>query len=365
MTAAAGGPTVLRMIPPPRPPAAPPEVPRRACGGRTVVVAIGGNALLGGGERATVAEQFEAAAGLAVSLAGLVCAGHRLVVTHGNGPQVGFIKRRSDLVAPLAPELPQLDLDMCVADSQGSVGYILVSTLAGRLRALGHDHAGVAGLLTHTVVDGADPGFARPTKPIGSFYPRDRAVELAERYGWSVGEDAGRGWRRLVPSPAPRALLEAGAVRSLVAAGVTVVAGGGGGIPVVERPDGTYGGVEAVVDKDLTSALLAAEVGADLLVITTGVERVAVDFGRPGQRFLDRLGVAEARRLLAQGQFPEGSMGPKIRAALRFVESAPDREVLITSPEALAAALTGRGGTRLGARARPPAHEPRTGPSAD
>lgn len=316
-------------------------------------MAVGGNALLDGGEQATIEEQFTAARRLAVPLADLVRAGHRLVITHGNGPQVGFIKRRSDLVADLAPELPSLDLDMCVADSQGSLGYVLVSTLAGRLRQLGRPEPGVAAVLTHTVVDGDDPAFARPTKPIGSFYPQDVARALAGQHGWEVAEDSGRGWRRLVPSPAPRRILEAQAVCTLSRAGVTVIAGGGGGIPLVESSDGAYRGVEAVVDKDLTSALLADELGADLLVITTGVDRVAVDFGRPGQRFLDELDTGTAQRLLAEGQFPEGSMGPKVRAALRFLGRDPARDVLITSPSGLADALRGRGGTRLRTRVRP------------
>ncbi|UQT60248.1 carbamate kinase [Streptomyces durmitorensis] len=309
---------------------------------RTAVVAIGGNALLRGGGHATIAEQFDAARRLAVPLAALAGTGRRLVITHGNGPQVGFIKRRSDLVADLAPELPPLDLDMCVADSQGSIGYILASALGGALPA-----ERVTALVTHTLVDPDDPAFARPTKPIGAFYPQDVARVLAAEHGWSVAEDAGRGWRRVVPSPRPRRVLETEAVRTLSAAGFTVIAGGGGGIPLVRDADGGLRGVEAVIDKDLTSAWLAGELGAELLVITTGVDRVAVDFGRPTQRFLDRLGADEARLLLEAGQFPEGSMGPKIRAALEFLAGGPGREVLITSPEGLAAALGGKGGTRI------------------
>ncbi|MER7174758.1 carbamate kinase [Streptomyces mesophilus] len=314
----------------------------------TTVLAIGGNALLRGGRRATIDEQFDAARQLAAPVSALVRAGARVIVTHGNGPQVGFIKRRSDLVAEIAPELPLLELDMCVADSQGSIGYILARGLSGVLPA------GVrpVAVLTHTVVDAADPAFTRPTKPIGTHYTRAEAERLATRHDWSIGEDAGRGWRRLVPSPAPRLVVEEDAIAALLAAGHVVIAGGGGGIPVVAAPDGSLRGVEAVVDKDATSALLARALGARELIITTGVERIALDFGTPRQRSVDRLDVSEAERHLADGQFPEGSMGPKIRAALDFLAGG-GASVLITSPAALGEALAGRTGTRIvAARAR-------------
>ncbi|MEU6843032.1 carbamate kinase [Streptomyces sp. NPDC046716] len=327
---------------------------------RTVVVAVGGNALLRGGPHATIAEQMAAARTLAVPVTGLLDAGWRVVVTHGNGPQVGFIQRRADLVRELAPELPALELDMCVADAQGSLGYILAVAIAGRLRALGRDPGRVAALLTHTLVDADDPAFGRPTKPIGAHYDEATAHRLAAEHGWSVAPEPGRGWRRVVPSPRPRRILEASSVRTLSDAGCTVIAGGGGGIPLVETADGGLRGVAAVIDKDLTSALLAADLDAGLLVITTGVERVAVDFGGPGQRFLDRLTPTESQLLLDQGEFPEGSMGPKIRAALDFVSGAPHRRALITSPGALPAALEGQGGTWLEHGPAAPAH--REGP---
>ncbi|MFF2503403.1 carbamate kinase [Streptomyces sp. NPDC058067] len=337
--------------------------PRTVCG--TAVVAIGGNALLSGGGPATVSEQVEAARRLATPVVALADAGWRVVVTHGNGPQVGFIKRRADLAAQLDPELPALDLDMCVADSQGGLGHILATAIAGRLHSLGRDPERVAALITHTVVDADDAAFAHPTKPIGAFYPEARARELADTHGWTVAEDSGRGWRRVVPSPRPLRVLETAAVRALSAAGLVVIAAGGGGIPVVaDGPDGRRG-VEAVVDKDLTSALLAAELDANLLVITTGVERVAVDYGRPTQRFLDRLDPAEAERLLAEGQFPAGSMGPKVRAALDFLAGGPDRQVLITSPQALGAALDGQGGTWLGHTPAPTPVRPTAEPTAE
>ncbi|WP_051579765.1 carbamate kinase [Pseudonocardia acaciae] len=311
----------------------------------TAVVAIGGNALLDGGPTATIAEQFEAARRIASGLCELVESGWRLVVTHGNGPQVGFIKRRSDLVADLAPELPHLGLDMCVADSQGSIGYILGSTLAGELRARGVPGQ-VAAVLTHTVVDGDDPAFGRPSKPIGSFYSAADARRLAHEHRWTIVEDSGRGWRRVVPSPRPRRFLEQHAVRDLLDAGHVVIAAGGGGIPVVEEADGRYRGVEAVIDKDFASALLGTAVDAEVLVIATGVDRIAVRFGHPDQRFLDRLDAAQARRHLADGEFPAGSMGPKIEAALGFLD-AGGREVLVTSPATMAQAWAGGGGTRI------------------
>jgi carbamate kinase len=316
---------------------------------RTAVVAVGGNALLEGGGPATIAEQFDAARRLAPELCRLVADGWRIVLTHGNGPQVGFIMRRSDLVADIEPGLPQLDLDMAVADSQGSLGYILGATLQGELRASGLDQQVVA-TLTHTVVDPDDPAFAAPTKPIGSFYEEAVARRLADENGWAVAEDSGRGWRRLVASPQPVRILEQDAIQTLVDAGFLVVAAGGGGIPVVERPDGRLEGVEAVIDKDFASALLARAVGADLLCITTGVDRVAVHFDTPDERALDVVSVDEARRHLADGQFPAGSMGPKIEAALGFVEAGGD-QVLITSPDRLADALRGTTGTRIVAAA--------------
>ncbi|MFE1954675.1 carbamate kinase [Streptomyces sp. NPDC059524] len=323
----------------------PDSLPLGAVPAAVTVVAIGGNALLRGGPGATMAEQFDAARTLAAPLAELAAGGRRLLVTHGNGPQVGFIQRRSELAAALAPELPRLDLDMCVADSQGSLGHILATALGARLRARGLGDR-VAALLTHTVVDPADPAFAHPTKPIGSFHTEQEARELAARHGWSVAEDAGRGWRRVVPSPAPRRVVEEAALTALLDRDQIVVAGGGGGIPVVEEPGGGYRGIEAVIDKDATSALLAARLGAELLVITTGVDRVALDHGLPTERPVGLLTAAEARLHLDQGQFPPGSMGPKIEAALAFLRtSGPRARVLITSPVALPEALAGAGGT--------------------
>jgi carbamate kinase len=311
----------------------------------TALVAIGGNALVADNDHTSIADQFVAAQQLAASLRAMVEDGWRVVVTHGNGPQVGFILRRSDLVARLAPEIPRLGLDLCVADSQGGLGYILANSLTNELRAAGLPGQVVA-LITHVAVSANDPAFAHPSKPIGSFYTQDEAERLRRVEGWSVAEDAGRGWRRIVPSPRPLRILELGAIASLVREGYIVVAGGGGGIPVVEHEDGRFSGVEAVVDEDFASALLASALDADLLVMTTGVAQVAVDFGTPRQRFLDRLTVAETEALQAQGQFPPGSMGPKIEAAVQFVRSG-GREALITSVDRLGEAVRGGTGTRL------------------
>jgi carbamate kinase len=312
---------------------------------RTAVVAIGGNALVSDNDHASINDQFTAARQLAVSLRTMAADGWRLVVTHGNGPQVGFILRRSDLVAELAPEIPRLNLDLCVADSQGGIGYILSNALLNEWRAA-RLPGRVTAMVTHTAVSPSDPAFERPTKPIGSFYSEEEARQLERTEGWAMVEDSGRGWRRVVPSPRPLRILELEAVSALLREGFTVIAGGGGGIPVVEEDDGSLRGIEAVIDKDFASALMASALDVDLLVITTGVPQVAIDFGTPHQRFIDAMGVSELERHLADGQFPPGSMGPKMEAALQFLR-AGGREVLITSPDRLGAALAGRTGTRL------------------
>ncbi|HWK25284.1 MAG TPA: carbamate kinase [Solirubrobacter sp.] len=311
----------------------------------TALVAIGGNALVSDNDHASIADQFAASQQIAASVRTLVEEGWQVVVTHGNGPQVGFILRRSDLVARLAPEIPRLSLDLCVADSQGGLGYILANSLTNELRAA-RLPAQVAAVITHVVVSSNDPAFQEPSKPIGSFYTQEESERLRRTEGWSVVEDAGRGWRRVVPSPRPLRILELASIAALVREGTVVVAGGGGGIPVVEHEDGRFTGVEAVVDKDFASALLASALGADLLVMTTGVPQVAIDFGTPRQRFVDRLTVSETEALLAEGQFPPGSMGPKIEAALQFLH-AGGGEALITSVDHLADAVRRGSGTWL------------------
>jgi carbamate kinase len=312
---------------------------------RTALVAIGGNALVADNDHASIGHQFVAAQRLASALRAMATDGWRMVVTHGNGPQVGFILRRSDLVAEIAPEIPRLDLDLCVADSQGGIGHLIANALLDEWRAA-RLPSRVTALVTHTAVSLSDPAFEHPSKPIGSFYTEEAARRLERSEGWTMIEDSGRGWRRVVPSPRPLRIVEIEAVAALLREGFTVIAGGGGGIPVAEADDGRLRGVEAVIDKDFASALMASALGVDLLVITTGVPRVALDFGTPRQRFIDAMGVAELERHLADGQFPPGSMGPKIEAAVQFLR-AGGREVLITSPEQLGAALAGRTGTRL------------------
>jgi carbamate kinase len=312
---------------------------------RTAVVAIGGNALVVDREHGSIADQFEAARTVAAAVVAMIRAGWTVVLTHGNGPQVGFILRRAELLAGTAPEIPRIGLEIAGADSQGGIGHIVSLCLQAELRRAGLPST-VAGLITHTVVRESDPAFQAPTKPIGAWYEWDQAELLRQTEGWVMVEDSGRGYRRVVPSPEPIRFLELEAVAALMRSGVTVIAAGGGGIPVIELEDGSYRGVEAVIDKDRASALLARQLGVDLLVITTGVWQVAVNFGRPDQRFLDRMTVADAEAYLAAGQFPPGSMGPKIEAALEFLRSG-GREVLITAADRLGDAMAGRTGTRL------------------
>src|SRR6266851_982895 len=311
---------------------------------RSVVVAIGGNALIGEGERGTIAEQFGNARAAACEVASLVEAGWRVVVTHGNGPQVGFILLRSEMIQD-SVFIPKLSLDMCVADSEGGIGYIMHNSLQNEFGRRGLPNASVC-ILTQTVVDKGDPAFAQPTKPIGPAFSAADADERRANEGWPMVEDAGRGYRRVVPSPWPVRIVETDAVRSLLDAGFVVVAAGGGGIPVVETAPGVYAGVEAVIDKDLASAFLAASLAVPLLVISTGVERVAVNYRRADQRELARVGLAEIRAFFEAGEFPEGSMGPKIRAAIEFLERGGE-EVVITSLANLSAAVDGDAGTHI------------------
>lgn len=311
---------------------------------KTVVIAVGGNALIREGQQGTIPEQFENARATAVHVAALVAAGWRIVLTHGNGPQVGFILRRSEMVAE-TEFTPRLTLDMCVADSEGGVGYIIANSLVSELGRRGMADRVVC-LLTQTVVDPGDPAFQHPTKPIGRGYSAEEAARHRMRDHWVLVEDAGRGYRRLVPSPRPVRIVEVGAIGALLEAGFVVIACGGGGIPVVEEGPGVYRGVEAVVDKDFASGYLAAHLGAPVFVVSTGVEKVAIRFRKPDQRFLDRMTLAEARGYLEAGEFPEGSMGPKVRAAMEFIEQGGQRAV-ITSPEHLEAALAGRTGTHV------------------
>ena len=306
------------------------------------VIAIGGNSLILDSKKITVADQYQAASETAHHIAALVAAGYRVVITHGNGPQVGFILLRSDLARNVLHQVP---LDSCVADTQGALGYQIGQTLANELKRQGIQKP-IATVVTQVLVDNRDPAFSNPTKPIGSFYTEEEAEKHKTESGWTLKEDAGRGWRRVVASPQPLRIVEEDTIRLLLEQDVVVIAVGGGGIPVRENEKGDLEGCAAVIDKDLASCLLAKNLKADLFIISTGVDKVAVDFKKPTQRELDRLTVAEAKKYLAEGQFPAGSMGPKISAAIDFLEHG-GKEVIITQPFLLEEAIAGRNGTHL------------------
>ena len=306
------------------------------------VLAIGGNALIRDREHESIPDQYDMVCLLAVDIAGMIEAGWRLVVTHGNGPQVGFILRRSEISIN---EVSPVPMDYAGADIQGGVGYMFVRALRNEFRRRGMRHEAVA-VITQTVVDRGDPAFANPTKPIGSHMDEKRAKQLAAKYRWTVRDDAGRGWRRVVPSPKPKAIVETGAIRKLAQDGYVVVACGGGGIPVIEDAGGDLQGVEAVIDKDLSSSLLARSMGADTLILPTGVEKVALDFNKPTQRWLDRMTLAEAKRHLADNQFDPGSMGPKVSALIDFVGGGGALGLITNQPN-IARALGGETGTRV------------------
>ena len=307
------------------------------------VVAVGGNALIRDEQHRSIADQYATASETVGYIVDMIEAGSRVVLTHGSGPQMGFILRRSELsLAEVSP----VPMDYAGADLQGAIGYMFVKALRNefRRRKLVR-HA--AAVVTQVLVDRDDPAFCDPTKPIGSPMDEATARERAVSLGWQVRVDPGRGWRRVVPSPAPKAILDLEVIAHLVDAGYVVVACGGGGIPVVEDESGEYRGVEAVIDKDLSSSLLARALHAESLVIATGVERVALDYGKPPQRWVDRMTLAEARQHLAAGQFDRGSMGPKIDAVIQYVAGGGG-EGIITDPPHLSAALAGRAGTRIG-----------------
>ena len=309
---------------------------------KLIVVAFGGNAVYPPTIKGLAEEQLAIMDEACELLVPVFRAGYRAVLTHGNGPVVGNILFRMALTSKSLVPMP---MDVCVAHSQGGIGYMLQQSLANVLARHGIRRA-VSSIVTEVEVDPDDPAFSIPTKPVGRFFSEEDAKRIAGETGWDFVEDSGRGWRRVVPSPMPLAILDAPAINALLGAGVIPIAAGGGGIPVVRAPGGGYRGVAAVVDKDLTSGLLATDVGAGALVLLTGVERVALDFGKPTQRSIDRLTAAEARKHLADGQFPPGSMGPKITAALRFIERGGPRAV-ITSLDKLDLALEGRAGTAI------------------
>jgi carbamate kinase len=304
-----------------------------------LVVCLGGNAILPAENAGTIDEQFQVTRETMRQVVDLI-PDHRIVITHGNGPIVGNILIRNEAASSQVPPMP---LDICGADSQGGIGYMIQQILQNLLREGGIDRQ-VATLVTQVVVDKEDAGFRNPTKPIGPFYPEEKAKRLERTKGWKIAHDAGRGWRRVVPSPIPQRIVELPLIRTLFEGGHVVIVAGGGGIPVIENADGSLKGVEAVIDKDLASVVLALALNIDTLLIVTAVERVALDYGKPSQRWCDRLSLAEAMRHLADGQFPPGSMGPKIEAAIWFLK-AGGRAVCITSPDRILPALRRQAGT--------------------
>ena len=304
------------------------------------VVAFGGNALLRPEDKGTTGEQLLRAREAVRRLLPILGRGYELIVVHGNGPQVGNVLLQAE---EAADKIPPQTLDFCVAQTEGSLGFLLELAFANELPRAGF-RKDVVTFVTQVEVDAADPAFLRPSKPIGPFFSRERALALQKELGWVMVEDSGRGWRKLVASPKPRSIRGVEVAAALANRGHIVIAAGGGGIPVVVSEEGEVRGVEAVIDKDYAASMLAADLSANLFIILTGVERVSKDFGKPSETALPEMDVATAKRLLAEGQFPPGSMGPKIDAAIRYVE-AGGREVLIARAETLADALEGKTGT--------------------
>jgi carbamate kinase len=308
---------------------------------KLILVAVGGNALIRAGQKGTAQEQFENAVETANAVVRLIKAGHKVVLTHGNGPQVGEMLTRSELAAAYAYRMP---LDCCVAATQGEIGYVLQYAMWQAMQAAGL-RTPVVSLVTQVLVEASDPAFLSPTKPIGPFYTKDVAERYRDLFDWTIVEDSPRGYRRVVPSPEPKEIVELDAIRACVDRGLVVIAAGGGGVPVFNDHDISKG-VEAVIDKDHTSAILACQLDADAFVIATDVDRVCLDFKKPTQRSLDRLTLRECREFLAAGQFPAGSMGPKISAATIYLIRG-GKEAIITNHEHLFDAVHGSGGTHI------------------
>jgi len=307
-----------------------------------VIVSVGGNALLRRGQTGTIEEQFGNALEACVAVVAVSSNGAPLIVTHGNGPVVGNIAMRSEAASDIVAPMP---LYIAGAESAGSIGFILQNTIRNLLGKAGSRRS-VATLITQTVVDRDDPAFRNPSKPIGPFYSEKEASVIAKERGWTVKADGTRGFRRVVASPRPKRMVEAGVVKRLASEGVIVIACGGGGVPVVEDQNGNLTGVDAVVDKDLSTAFLGIEAGARLFVDLTSVDAVFLDYNRPEQRPIREMSVADAKRYLGEGHFAEGSMRPKIEAAIEFLEGG-GKEVVITSPPLAMEALSGRAGTRI------------------
>jgi carbamate kinase len=310
---------------------------------KRAVVAIGGNALIIDPAHKTIPDQYQAIGETCKHVADMLEHGWQVVITHGNGPQVGFILRRSELAIH---ELHQVPLDYCVADTPGAIGYLIQKALQNEFQQRQKPIMPPFTIITQVLVDQADPAFQQPAKPIGSFQDEAAAQERQVKDGWQMVEDAGRGWRRVVASPTPQRIIELEAIDRLIEQNFVVIAVGGGGIPVIETAAGNLVGVEAVIDKDLASALLAAHLKVDLLLICTGVEKVAINFRQANERWLDRVTLTEAKTYLAEGHFAKGSMGPKIQAVINFLEDG-GQEAIVTKAETIIAALAGQTGTRF------------------
>ncbi|NMC14148.1 MAG: carbamate kinase [Chloroflexi bacterium] len=312
---------------------------------KVAVVAIGGNSLIKDKQHQTVEDQYMAAHETTLHIADMIEEGWDVAIGHGNGPQVGFILRRSE-IAHKVEGMHEVPLDACGADSQGAIGYALQQNLQNELFRRGIQKP-VATVITQVLVDKEDPAFKNPTKPIGGFMDEPEAIKRRDEMGWSVVEDAGRGWRRVVASPIPKEVVELETVQILIKAGVVVITVGGGGIPVIDTGNGVYRGTAAVIDKDYASSLLAQKIHADLFLISTAVEKVALNFGKPDQKWIDRMTLAEAKQYLAEGiHFAKGSMAPKIQAIIWFLE-AGGKQALITNPENIGRALKGETGTLI------------------
>jgi len=310
--------------------------------GKLAVVAIGGNSLIKDKDHQTVPDQYRAAQETCRHIADMIEAGWNVVITHGNGPQVGFILRRSELARH---ELHEVPLDLCGADTQGAIGYMIQKALHNEFRRHSTNKQAVT-VVTQVLVDGNDPSFKNPSKPIGTFLTEEDALKRRDADGWDVVEDAGRGWRRVVASPIPQDIVEREAIKCLIEAGFIVVTVGGGGIPVTRNENGDLEGAAAVIDKDHASGLLANAINADLFLISTAVEKVALNFGKPDQVCLDRMTLPEAQKYLAQGHFATGSMGPKMQAIIWYLERG-GKEALVTNPENIARSLRGETGTLI------------------
>jgi carbamate kinase len=310
---------------------------------KVAVVAIGGNSLIKDKQHQSVEDQYQAAKDTTEHIADMIEAGWDVAIGHGNGPQVGFILRRSE-IAHKVEGMHEIPLDVCGADSQGAIGYALQQTLQNELYRR-EIKKPVATIITQVLVDKEDPAFKNPSKPIGGFMDEAEAMQRRKEMDWAVVEDAGRGWRRVVASPLPKEVVELDSIQALISAGVVVITVGGGGIPVIDKGEGQYVGTAAVIDKDFASSLLAQLIQADLLLISTAVEKVALDFGKPSQRWVDKMTLSEAKQYLAEGtHFAKGSMAPKIEAIIWFLENG-GKQAIITNPENIGEALKGNTGT--------------------